>query len=85
MHGDLAAIVGDPLHPSGLTIRVGLEVHVARRHNELQRVDTRNQEVRFPRAPSGRIDPLLASSGIQVSLLGAMGDQPWGPWMKVPD
>ena len=82
---DLTAIDGGQLHPSGLTIRVGLEVHVARKHNGLQRVDTRNQEVRFLRAPSGRIDPLSASSGIQVSLLGAMGDQPWGPWMQVPD
>ena len=68
-----------------LTIRVRLEVHVARKGNRLQRVDTRNQEVRFPRAPSGRIGPLSASSGIQVSLLGPMGDQPWGPWMQVPD
>ena len=48
-------------------------------------VDTKDQGVRFSSAPSGRIDPLSASSGIQVSLLGAMGDQPWGPWMQVPN
>lgn len=45
----------------------------------------KNQVVRFPRGPSGRIDPLSASSRFQVSLFGAMGDQPWGPRMQVPD
>ena len=62
-----------PSGPPSLLVRPRA-VPIPLASNERNRVDTRNQGVRFPRAPSGRIDPWSVSLGIQVSLVGAMGD-----------